>query len=82
MTNGNGGDGAEVKTKMCPFLNSYCIKERCSLHSEMVRNVAGMAQKFTLCSFNAMVMMLSEINAKTQQGQPVQKIQVPKLFRG
>ncbi len=82
MVNGSN-DGMEVKVKICPFSGTYCIKERCSLHMEMTRNTGGLQQKFTLCAVNAMVMMLSEINAKTQPPQQkMPKITLPNLVRG
>ena len=75
MGNGSGG---EVKLKMCPFWKEWCDKEHqeeCALHVEMIQNVGGLERKMTMCSFNAMIMMLSEINAKTQP--PQQKLTLP-----
>ena len=70
MTNGNGHD----KVKKCPW-GLEC--EECRLWTEMMRNQGGLQQKFGLCSLNAMVMILSEMNQKTQQ-----TVQIPNLFRG
>lgn len=70
----------EERLKKCPLLNEYCIKERCALWADMTRQAGGLQQKFGMCSFNAVVMILSEINAKTQP--PQQKINIPNLVRG
>ena len=68
--NDNGEqDGIEVKTKWCPFLNEYCIGDRCARHSQLTRITGGIPQKIGLCAYNAQVMMLSELNAKTQSTQ-------------
>lgn len=69
----------EERVKECPFLMGYCIKERCALFTGM-RQVGGLQGKFGMCSFNAMIMMLSEMNMKTPS--PQQKIQIPQLLRG
>lgn len=80
MVDGNGGK-EEVRKKKCPFLNDWCIGEACALHSELTKNVGGGIQrKIGLCAFNAMVIMLSEINQKTQP--PQQKIQLSGLIKG
>ena len=78
--NDNGHKGEEKRLKKCPLLNEYCIEGRCALFTDMMRSVGGLQQKFGLCSFNAMVMMLSEMNMKAQP--PQQKMQIPNLFRG
>lgn len=64
----NDGD----KVKKCPFLNEYCIKEKCAIWAEMTRHQGGIGQKFGMCSFAGMMMILSEINQKT--GTPVSKL--------
>lgn len=87
MVDGNGsGDGTEV-IKMCPFFKEWCDKEHqntCALHAELTQSIGGLQRKMTLCVFNAMIMMLSEINMKTPA--PQQKIQrinlPPNLGRG
>lgn len=82
MAGGNGHE--EVKTLWCPFLNAWCIKERCAVHTEVTKSVGGMMQKGGICGFNALGMILSEINAKTFPPQP-QKIELPgglRQFRG
>ena len=69
MAEGNGHK--ENKVKWCPFLNEYCIGDRCAIHMEVTKSVApGMAQKAGLCGFNALGMILSEINVKTVPPQP------------
>ena len=75
MSNGNGHN-EENKVKHCPFLNEWCIKERCALYNELVRQVGGLQQRFGVCGFSAVVLILSEINQKTQVAPP-QKIQLP-----
>ena len=80
MPDGNGH--TVKKDKHCPFLNKLCIEEKCALYSELRRNAEGLQQKFGACAFNAVVLILSEINLKTQSPQP-QKVQLPQgLFRG
>lgn len=75
------GDKGEVKVRQCPFMGEYCIKERCALYIEMKKVSGGLVQSFGMCSFNAMVQMMSEVNNKTQVLQQ-QKIQVPGILRG
>jgi len=70
----------EDRKKKCPFMADWCIGDACALSVELVRNMGGLQQKFSICSFNALVQMISEVNAKTQP--PQQKIQVPHLLRG
>ena len=76
----DNGHKEEEKVKYCPLIDKWCIKERCALYSEMMRSTGGLQQKFGLCSFNATVMLLSEMNMKAQL--PQQKIQIPNLLRG
>ena len=82
MVDGNGSnDDTEVKVKWCPFINEYCLKERCALHQELTKQIGGgLMQKFGMCAFNSMVIMLSEINMKTPGHH--QNIQLPHLFKG
>jgi hypothetical protein len=58
--------------KICPFLNSPCIEEKCALSREFKQaRPGGIMQKFSMCAFNATNLILSEINQKTpvlQQG--------------
>ena len=81
MTSDNGHN--EVKEdKHCPFLNNWCIKERCALFIELRQNTGGLQQKYGACSFSAAVLILSEINQKTQ-APPPQMMRLPGgLFRG
>ena len=74
-------ENKETKTKArhCPFLNKCCIKERCTLWAEMQRNMGDLQQKFGMCSLAGLIIILAEINTKTQSFQ--QKIQVPNLIR-
>ena len=82
MAGDNGQEGDIVK--WCPFLNEYCIKERCAIHTGVTKSIGGLQQKAALCGFNAMSMILSQINARTAPPQP-QKIELPgglRQFRG
>ena len=76
----DGNGSKEEIVKHCPFLNDWCIKEKCALNAEMVKNMGGLQQKFGMCVFSAMLMLLSEINSKTPVSQ--QRIEIPKLFKG
>jgi|GEM_PF-6357307 len=74
----DNGHKEEVRVKMCPFLNQYCIEGRCALYSEVRKTVNGRVLKMDTCAFNTMMMMLSEINQKTEGKQPP-KIHLPGL---
>ena len=77
------GDGQKPKVKKCPILNEWCteeVKERCTFSAEMMQVVNGVPYRSNVCFKDAVVIMLSEINAKTQP--PQQKIQLPGLLRG
>ena len=68
-------DKEEVK-KWCPFLKEWCTKEvidRCAIAIGIGRSVGGTRQETLMCSFPALVIILSEINQKTQvpQGQKI-----------
>jgi len=76
----NGNHNEEEKVKYCQIVKDYCIKERCNFYVEMVQHVAGMQKKMGMCWFNAILMVLSEMNAKTVM--PQQKIPLPNLYRG
>jgi len=86
MGDGNGQteDKQVINTqsvKHCPFLNGLCMGEKCALYSELMQNMAGLQKKFGLCSFNAVVLILSEMNQKATIES--QKFQLPKgLLRG
>ena len=70
----------EDRVKKCPFLNEDCIQDNCALWAEMTRQAGGLQQKFGMCSFSGVMMLLSEINQKTQVQQ--QKVNIPNLIRG
>lgn len=74
----NNGEGK--LRKKCPLLNDWCIGDACALSCELFRTVGGVRQGVSACSFNALVTMISEINAKTPL--PQQKIQIPHILRG
>lgn len=74
--NGHNDEPIEPKVKWCPFLNEYCIRERCALHTPTFRRTsAGTVTRMDLCAFNALNTMITEINAKTIASQP--KITLP-----
>ncbi len=82
MAEGNGHE--EAKILWCPFLNEYCIQGQCAVYTEVIKSFNGMQHKAGLCGFNALGMILSEINAKTVPPQPP-KITLPsglRQFRG
>lgn len=81
--NGHKGEG-EQRKKRCPFLDQWCLGDACAIYTEGMRQVGGITQKTGVCGFNALGMILSEINAKTMPPQP-QKITIPSglnQFRG
>jgi len=77
------GNNTEVKKK-CPILKEWCtseIKEACAFSCEIFINRGGLNQKAVVCFKDAIVIMLSEINIKTQTPE-VRGIQLPNSFRG
>ena len=81
MPNGNGkGDKEELRKKKCPFLKEWCIKDACGLWAEMFQNRGGVQMKVGMCSYPASILLLSEINQKTQPPQQQQRrIEIPGL---
>lgn len=85
-SNGNKDNvEVEVKAKMCPFLKELCtdsVMARCTIGAELIHAKIGRTpQKLNICAVNAVMMMLSEINNKTQV--PNEIIQLPPgLVRG
>ena len=77
---GDNGPEIKVRTKRCPFLGEWCIEEACALSCQLFTNVGGVRRAVSACAFNALVAMISELNAKTQA--PQQKIQLPHILRG
>jgi len=67
----------EKKTKHCPFIGEYCIKERCTLWAEMKKQQDGVMQKFGTCIFTSLAIILSEINTKTEAPPNQKKIVIP-----
>lgn len=65
------------KVKYCPFLDKYCIKERCALYVVLTMKAGLQQQKLGACGFNAVIQILSEINQKTQV--PQQSFKIPNL---
>ena len=81
MANGNGKKEAEAQDKNCPFIKEVCIGGKCALYSELKRNIGGLQQNFGTCGFNALVLILSEVNQKTLIPEQSQ-IRLPKLIKG
>ena len=65
------------RQKICPFLNKYCITERCALHVKITQQRGHIAQTVSLCAINTFGVLLSEINAKTGTGGRQEKIILP-----
>uniref|UniRef100_A0A6H1ZT71 Uncharacterized protein n=1 Tax=viral metagenome TaxID=1070528 RepID=A0A6H1ZT71_9ZZZZ len=77
---GENKKGEEPKVKWCPMLGKYCIGEKCAIHIEMKNVSQGMIQVIGMCSINALVKMISDINMKTQGSKT--GIEIPKIYRG
>uniref|UniRef100_A0A6M3IRD7 Uncharacterized protein n=1 Tax=viral metagenome TaxID=1070528 RepID=A0A6M3IRD7_9ZZZZ len=76
MANDNGD---KKEPKYCPYLDRACIEGECALYSEMMRSTSGLIEKFGMCAISSMVLILSELNAKTQSPKPM--IEFSKGFR-
>lgn len=76
----NTGRKEEERLKKCPFLNGWCTKDACPIYVELLQNRGGLQQKIGMCSLPAIVLLLAEINQKTQP--PQQKMNIPNLYRG
>ena len=76
MSNGNKPEGQ--RRKVCPFLGKWCIGEECAIHAYLMRG----NQRVLTCAFEAMVIMLSELNAKTPSPQQVKKPEIILPFMG
>ncbi len=76
----NNGHKDEKIPKKCPFFHTPCIGNECSLHVELMQSNSGFQKKFGMCSFPAMIMILSEMNMKTSLN-PLQKIQIPNILK-
>ena len=86
MADGNGHQDDKPKLKLCPFWQKWCdheLQETCALHVEINKPMGGIMQRLSLCGFNALGLLLSEINQKTQ-APPPQKINlnIPNIHRG
>lgn len=83
---GNGHGGTTSPLKMCPFWQKWCDKDlqgSCALHVEINKQVGGVVQKLSMCGFNALGLILSEINQKTPAPMPSQMpIRLPNIHRG
>ena len=66
MTQDNVNNTEPVKEpKICPILNSPCIKDKCEFNREFKQSNGVTMQVFSMCAFNAISLILSEINQKT-----------------
>lgn len=70
----------EEKVKKCPFLRDWCLGEACAIRAKITHNAGGLQQQASMCPVDAILMILSEINMKTQV--PQQKINIPNLYKG
>lgn len=79
-----GNDHQTERTLICPFLGKYCIKEECAQHAYLTRVTPQGLQKSFTCGFEAMMIILSEINQKTPMpSQPeMPSIVLPFMGRG
>lgn len=69
----------EEKLKWCPLIKEWCDKEvldRCAFASDITLGY----KRYKVCGLTAMVLMLSELNTKTNISQKAVKI--PQLYRG
>lgn len=82
MSNKNPHEANEaLKVKTCPFLAKGCIKQDCSLFVLMnIKSLVGKAES-GMCSLPALVLMISDINRKTQLPQQNSALRLP-LIRG
>ena len=83
MVEGNGHSEEKV-LKKCPFFQKWCDKElqdSCALHVVINKPMGGVMQQISMCGFNALGMLLSEINAKTFPP-PQPQIRIPNIHRG
>jgi hypothetical protein len=68
----------QIEAPICPFLKTECIKEKCLFTAKLKQvSTAGTLQQLEICSVNALVLILSEINQKTQV--PQQAFRIPNL---
>ena len=59
---GNNKNSRPVKT--CPFLDGKCIGDKCAIHVYLSRGTPEGVVQVLSCGIEAMVILLSEINAK------------------
>ena len=78
----NGKDKEGQVKKRCPFMGEWCVGEACAIHSYLMRNTPGGVQKIPVCGFEAMVIMLSEINQKTERSSQPDKPHIVLPFMG
>jgi len=76
----NGNGQGDMKEKECPFIRGKCIKGECAQHLELVQSMGGLQKKIGICSLPAIVMLMTELNNKTQM--PMPNIAAPQIYRG
>ncbi len=64
----------EEKVKRCPF-GLEC--DECLISAELIRDIGGTKQRFSLCSIRAMVNILGELNVKADRILPKSGIHFP-----
>lgn len=62
------------QVKICPFLDSACVRDRCSLYIRLAQVRGGMQAVTELCAFSAIVFLLAQ---QPKQAPPPQKINLP-----
>lgn len=69
-------DRTEEKKKWCPFLDKYCIGEKCALRIPIQQERMGVRTQANICVFQALVMIMS---SRPPQQPPMQKLNLPDL---
>ena len=65
-------DKPEEKKKWCPFLDKYCIGEKCALLMGVQQERMGMKSQVGVCVFLALAMIMS-----SRPQPPPQRINLP-----
>lgn len=69
-------DKPEDKKKWCPFLDRYCIGDKCALLMGIQQERMGVRSQMGMCVFLALAMILS---SPRQQQPPMQKLDLSGL---
>lgn len=74
MSNSNKPEGRQVKK--CPFINDWCIGDECAIHSYIALSTPTGMQRKLVCSIEAILIIISEMNRKT----PQQHLEQPQII--